>query len=126
MIRTDRAALICDLAETYGVLDYRALPARLLATLAAGLRDDSRIRLKLSGRTVTREETLLAAAVDRLTSIAWLLGAVCPMRPDPPRSVLKALLGQEDGTAKENVGFATPEEYEAEWRRRTGVGHGTE
>lgn len=124
MFRTDREALICDLAETYGVLDYRVLPAKMLATLATGLREDSRIKMRLSGRNVTREETLLAAAVDRLTNIAWLLGAVCPMRPDPPKSVLKVLLGQEDGATVKKVGFDTPEEYEAEWRRRTGVGHG--
>lgn len=123
MISTNQTALICDLAEVYGVLDYKDLPAELLATLAAGLRDDSRIKMSMSGRTVTRMETLLAAAVDRLTNIAWLLGGVCPMRPDPPGSILKVLLGQEDDT-EEQVGFDTPEEYEAEWRRRTGVGHG--
>lgn len=67
MLRTDRDALICDLAETYGIFDYRALPVPLLATLASGLREDSRIKMRLSGQTVTRTEMLLAAAVDGLS-----------------------------------------------------------
>lgn len=43
MILTDEDALICDLAETYNVLDYRALPVRTTAALASGLRADARI-----------------------------------------------------------------------------------
>ena len=51
------------MAETYHILDYRALPATLLATLVAGLRENSRIR---SGKLRT-STALLAAAVDRLS-----------------------------------------------------------
>ena len=47
MIETDESALICDFAETYHIYDYRALPVSYAATLAYGLRSDSRIRLKL-------------------------------------------------------------------------------
>lgn len=43
MIRANEDALICDFAETYGVLDYRAHGARLAGTLASGLRSDARI-----------------------------------------------------------------------------------
>lgn len=43
MILTDEDALICDLAETYHVLDYRALPLKTAAALASGLRADARI-----------------------------------------------------------------------------------
>ena len=43
MMAVNRDALICDLAETYGILDCQALPALLLATLSCGLRADSRI-----------------------------------------------------------------------------------
>ena len=49
MIRFDEDALICDLAETYHIYDYRSLPVKLVATLSAGLRDDSRIKLKAAG-----------------------------------------------------------------------------
>ncbi len=53
---------MCDLAETYGVLDMDALPARLVATLAAGLREDSRIITALRekhGKTERRSAPVL-------------------------------------------------------------------
>lgn len=43
MIATDEDALICDLAETYHVFDYRGLPLKTAAALASGLRNDARI-----------------------------------------------------------------------------------
>ena len=33
MIASSEDALVCDMAETYGVFDYRALPVPLLAKL---------------------------------------------------------------------------------------------
>ncbi len=47
MLSADRDAVLCDMAETYGVLEMEKLPCRRLATLAAGLRADSRIMLRL-------------------------------------------------------------------------------
>ena len=71
MVASDEHALICDFAETYHVLDYKVLGARLAATLAAGLPYDSRIKRKLSGQTYDAVTLLLAAAVDRLTLLLW-------------------------------------------------------
>ena len=48
MMAVDRDAWICDLAETYRIFDYRALPVGLLATLSFGLREDSRIKQKMN------------------------------------------------------------------------------
>ena len=125
MLRADRDALVCDLAETYGVLDYQSLPVQLVATLAAGLGDDSRSKMKLHGRKATRTETLLAAAVDRLSRIAWLLSFVCPHQGEPPKSVLSAILGEAKHAAPMDVQiYASAEDFDAEWRRRTGAEHG--
>ena len=41
MMAADEDALACDIAETYGIYDMRALPAGRLAVLAVGLREDS-------------------------------------------------------------------------------------
>lgn len=49
MLSTDRDALMCDMAETYHVYDMRALPVKTVATLACGLREDARIKLKMAG-----------------------------------------------------------------------------
>lgn len=125
MLRADRDALICDLAETYGVFDYRSLPATMVATLAAGLGDDSRSKRSLSHRTAPRSEILLAAAVDRLSRIAWLLSAVCPTQGEPPKSVLSAILGEvKTATAMDAQVFASAEAFEEAWRKRTEADHG--
>jgi hypothetical protein len=69
MIATDEDSLICDLAETYHVFNYRELPVKLLATLSVGLRADSRIKLKISEQPCSLEIWLLASIADRLTLI---------------------------------------------------------
>ena len=43
MIAIDEDALICDLAETYQIYDYRRLPVQTVAVFSLGLRDNSRI-----------------------------------------------------------------------------------
>lgn len=117
----NRDALVCDLAETYGIFDYRALPAFQLATLAAGLREDSRIKLRLSGGKVPRSEMLLAAAVDRLSLLVWFLSEEGTERP---KSILDILLGEEKKDNSDTVGFETGADFEAAWKQMTGVGHG--
>ena len=70
MLKTDKDALICDFAETYHIYDIESLSIPMMATLAVGLRDNSRIRLKMSGQRVPLEQILLATLVDRFTSFA--------------------------------------------------------
>lgn len=123
MLSTDKDALICDLAETYGIFDYRALPVPLLATLAAGLREESRIKRKLAGAKMSRLEMLTAAAVDKLSMMAWMISEDGRKGENRPKSVLAILMGEEpDDNPVE--GFETAEEFETEWARRTGVSHG--
>ena len=120
MMAEDHDAFVCDLAETYGIFNYRALPADLLATLAVGLREDSRIKMRLSGGKVTRNEMLLAAAVDRLSLLVWFLSKEGTERP---KSILDALLGVER-EKESTVAFETGADFDAEWKRLTGVKHG--
>ena len=125
MLAADRDALVCDLAETYGVFDYRALPVSLLATLAAGLREDSRIKMRLSGSKVPRRDILLAAAVDRLSLLVWGMTEDAPQGRNRPDSLLDALMGVEQ--EKENgdvMSFDSDDDFEAAWTSITGVAHG--
>lgn len=112
MIATDESALICDLAETYGIFDYRALPVRLLATLSVGLRENSRIKTKLTGTKVQPELLLLAAAVDRLSLLVWSKTTDAENGINAPKSIVDILNGD---TAPESdiVTFETAEEFEA-------------
>lgn len=63
--------MICDLAETYHIFNYKALPAELIATLTIGLRDDSRVKLKLSNQKAKLDTLLLAGIFDRLGLLLW-------------------------------------------------------
>lgn len=67
MIALDEDALICDFAETYHIYDYRNIPASYAATLAVGLRDDSRIKLLMADRKASVETIILAGIMDRLS-----------------------------------------------------------
>src|SRR5690625_7167767 len=71
MIEIDENALICDLAETYQIYDYRQLPPLRVAVFSYGLRSDSRIKMKLSGQSVSIDTLLLAGISDRLSTLVW-------------------------------------------------------
>lgn len=91
MMAEDEDALYCDLAETYGIFNWEALPVERLATLSIGLRDDSRIKLALAGAKIDTEIMLLAAAVDRLTTLVWQRTKDGAKGRNRPESVVDAL-----------------------------------
>lgn len=121
MLAADRDALICDLAETYGVLDMYTVPPRLLATLAAGLRGDSRIKMKLAGLTVSPDTLLLAAAVDRLSLLVWAKTKDGEMGRNRPKSIAASLMGG-DAPRQETESFMTAEDFDLAWAKITGGG----
>lgn len=123
MLSEDKDALICDLAETYGIYDYRALPASRLATLAVGLREDSRIKMRLMGAKASKTDLLLAAMVDRLSMLLWMKSEDGKNGTNRPQSILSVILGteQEDKTVE---AFESDQDFEAAWTQITGVAHG--
>ena len=114
MLAADRDALICDLAETYHILDMTALPVTLLATLATGLRGDSRIRLAMAGETATAAELLQAAVLDRLTTLCWMKTKDGAHGRKRPPSVVAALSGKDKPkpTNTRPVAYNTPADFE--------------
>ncbi len=123
MIAADKDALTCDLAETYGIMDWRALPVTLLATLASGLGDDSRIKRKISGQKIGTDTLLLAMMVDLLNYMAWSRTKDGVNGKNRPKSFVNILLGRNQ-TEKKQEGdlrrFRSPEDFDAEWARLTG------
>lgn len=111
MIKADEDALICDLMETYGVLDYKALPPAKAACLAAGLRNDSRIKMKMIGARIDIKTRLLAAIFDKLNWLCWTHTKDAQHNRNRPESILGILTGeqQEDNT----MAFNSPKEFEA-------------
>ena len=123
MISADRDALLCDMAETYGIYDFRALPVSTLATLAVGLRDDSRIRMHMNGVKISRIETLLAAAVDRLSMLWWAKTEDARNNANRPKSMLSILIGEPEKQENNVEAFESGDEFESAWERITGVKH---
>ena len=109
MLAMDESAVLCDLAETYHVYDLKALPVKTLAALCAGLRDDSRIKLKISGMKHSFQTYMMAMAVDHLTLLTWLQTKDSQLGRNRPQSILQILF-KEPGETVES--FATAEEFE--------------
>lgn len=107
---------MCDLAETYHIYDYKRLPVTQVAALAVGLRDDSRIKMKLSGARAPAEILLMAAMVDRLSLLVWTKSKDAQKGRGRPKSILEALQEKESDT----VAFASGEEFERERNRLLG------
>lgn len=72
MVALDEDALICDFAETYHVLDLWSLPVQLAATLAAGLRYDSRIMMRINGDHFRISDLFLATLCDAMAGTKFL------------------------------------------------------
>ena len=63
--------MICDLAETYHVLNWRALPVPLVATLVFGLSQNSRVKMAIAKEEFTLEQLLLMKMTDQLSLLLW-------------------------------------------------------
>lgn len=110
MIALDEEALICDLAETYGIFDYKALPISLVATLSVGLRENSRIKMKLNGMKIPTDTLLLASSVDKLALLVWSKTEDGQNGMNRPKSIVEILTGiRKDGDI---ATFDTAEEFE--------------
>lgn len=117
MMYTDEDALICDFAEYYHVYNYRQLTPSYAATLAAGLREGSRIRTILSDLPVPMPIYLQMAQADSLNLIAWLNTKDGAEGKNRPKSILAAISGK-DGSAVQ--GYTSGEDFMKEWTCRTG------
>ena len=120
MIRVNEDALICDLAETYKIYDYKQLPLTLVAVFSCGLRETSRIKMELSGQNVPLDSLLLAGISDRLSLLLWYKTKDGQKGKNRPTSVVDSLTTQPKKEKNEIV-FKTGEDFE-EMRRRLVMG----
>ena len=111
MLAEGRDELICDMAETYHVLNMKAHPPFLIATLAAGLRPDARIVMKLTGRKLPDEDGIITLIYDRLNWLCWTWTIAAEHKKNMPESLYEARTGTLK-TKQKASGFSTPEEFE--------------
>ena len=116
MIALDEDSLICDFAETYHIYDMYALSADYAATLAAGLRDNSRIKLKASGLVVDTQTLLLAHIADNTRWNVYAKTKDAAHGKNKPKSIVAALMTQDTNIR----GFASGADFDKEWRRLYG------
>ena len=114
MINECEDLLICDLAETYGIYDYKAMKPSLIATLTVGLPESSRVMRKYSGVSLTMDQMLLALIVD---SVSNLMYGLSRKKGKKPPSITEQLLNRDKKQKDELMSFRTPEDYER-WMAR--------
>ena len=112
MVATDEDALICDLAETYQIYDYRRLPLKMVAVFSFGLRENSRIKMKMNDIEVPFETLLLAGIQDKLNVLIWQQTKDGMNGRNYPASMLALLTkSQRRSKTSDLVGFESSEDF---------------
>lgn len=119
MIALNEDFLICDLAETYHIYNMESFPPEYIATLANGLRLDSRIKLAANGLKVDFKTLLLAHVADNTAINVYAKTKNAKTGKNKPKSMVQALTSdlQEKNHARK---FETGENFLEEWRRLNG------
>ena len=105
--------MICDLAQTYHILDYKELPPSLVATLVFGLDNNSRIKRKISGCNLSMDELLLTLIFDGVNHLIWQRTKDGAKNRNRPESLFKKLTQDEKSQKDELETFKTVEDFKA-------------
>lgn len=115
MISLDEDAMVCDLAETYHILNYRALPPKLVGVLVCGLRDNSRIKMKISNMSVDADRLLQALIADKLQILIWQRTEDGAKGRNFPKSIYEKLLNPQKEESN-NMAFSSGADFD-EYRK---------
>ena len=114
MIKTDEDSLVCDLAETYNIYDYEQLPLKKVAVFSYGLKDDSRIKMKLNGQKTPLDTLILAGISDKVNSLVWFQTEDGQKGRNRPKSLADTLINYDKNDEKDDdmVVFHSGEDFE--------------
>lgn len=110
MIKCDKDLLLCDLAETYHIFNINELSLTTIARFSVGLRDNSRIKMKMANVNYDFKDTVLMGILDRLSILAWQNTRDAQKGKNKPSSLLEKLLNIEK--SNEITAFASSEDFE--------------
>ena len=110
--------MICDLAETYHIFNYRELPVKLLAALVSGLRADSRVKMKITGAKVPDNIAILSLIYDRLTQWNWANSEDGRHNRNRPASLYEQLTSEPKKS--EIMAFDSGEDFDAAYAAAAG------
>ena len=111
LLRDYKKEIICDLAETYNIYDYKEFEPSYIYTLVIGLKDDSRFKLAYNGMSVDMNTMLNALEVDYLSKLWWSKTTDAEKGRNMPISIASKFI-KEDVEIKEMLSFDTAEDFE--------------
>ena len=118
MYALDKDALVCDFAETYHVLDMWTLPVPLRAVLASGLREDSRIMMKMGGVSYIPAYISAAKAADELAMLMYSFTEDAAKGRNRPELLSDFIVDRKEPKPT-NQGYDSGEDFLAAWEKIT-------
>lgn len=107
--------MICDLAETYHIYDYKAYPMEYIATLCCGLSSNSRIIKKINNQEYNLEDLMLINIVDKLSLIWWSKTADGQHNRNRPKLIAEILNGNKESVKQ--MSFKNADDFEMKRRQ---------
>lgn len=87
----------------------------MVALFSCGLRDDSRVKMRMAGEEATRKEIMLASIADRLGMLVWFQTKDGAKGINRPESITEALLGGKREDNSEVMAFDTGDDFSKLW-----------
>lgn len=113
MISISEDDLICDLAETYQIYDYKQLPLTKVAVFSYGLKDSSRIKMKMRKEKVSVETLFLANILDNLNILVWTKTKDAQKGINQPKSLISTIYEAEKiEDEKKELSFKSGKDFE--------------
>lgn len=116
MLAIGEDEVICDLAQTYHILNYKELSPSLVAVLCCGLDDNSRIKRKMAKSSLTLQDALMALLVDGVHTLIWQRTKDGSKGRNRPESIFKKLMHIDEKPKDELMKFTSEASFE-QWYR---------
>jgi len=110
----DEDAVICDFAETYRIYDIYQYPCDYIATLAAGLRENSRIKIRQKGLRISPELFAISTVADNMRLLMWSRTKDGRRRVNVPESLVEFFSTEVKPRPKPR-GFHSGEDFLRAW-----------
>lgn len=110
ILRGYKKEVICDLAETYHIYDYKQYSPSYIALLIMGLRSNSRFKMALSGQPADDQTMLNALMTDYLALLTWFQTKDGQKNRNRPVSIYDRIMNPS--SEDKNKGYDTAEDFE--------------
>lgn len=109
---------VCDMAETYGILNYKELSPMLVATLCCGLPDESRTKKRISKQKYSLTEMLMFLLIDGVNILIWQRSKDGSKGRNKPESLYQKMLGIDKKAKDELEAFTSVDDFEKWYKEK--------